>query len=278
MLRHVVRLAAVALAAAAAGLVVSPTAQAATCGTASGVSVVVDFHQLGGIQTACDEGGAGEYAAAQFTDVGHALTYVQGESFVCQVDGAPSTQCVRTPPATAYWSLWWSDGTSGTWTYASVGVGSLKVPAGGYVALSWQKGSDQAPPRVAPTSHSSSPPTSAPTSRPTSPPTHRPSSTPPSATTSSAPTATSTSSDSATPSRSASSAAAHHHASTSPTASPRTTQTGVPAGAQAARPPDTSAPDAGSGLPGWVAPAVVLTLFVAAGAVAVVRRKRAGGA
>jgi hypothetical protein len=49
---------------------------------------------------------------------------------------------------------------------------------------------------------------------------------------------------------------------------------------EAAEPPDTSAPGSGSdsGLPGWLAPAVVLALFVAAGAVAVVRRKRAGGA
>ena len=50
MLRHVVRLAAAALVAAAA-VVVAPAAQAATCGTSPGVSVVVDFHQLGGVQT-----------------------------------------------------------------------------------------------------------------------------------------------------------------------------------------------------------------------------------
>ena len=179
MLRHVVRLAAAVLVTAAAGVVGLPApAHAATCGTASGVTVVVDFHQLGGVQTACDADGAGEYAAAQFTDVGHTLTYVQGQAFVCQVDGAPSTQCVRTPPATAYWSLWWSDGKSGTWTYASVGVASLKVPDGGYVALSWQKGGAQAPPRVTPTSHSPSPsssPTSHPTSQPPSSPPNQPS-------------------------------------------------------------------------------------------------------
>jgi len=280
VLRYVVRLAAVALVAAAAGLVVSPTAQAAACGTASGVSVVVDFHQLGGVQTSCDAGGAGEYAAAQFADVGHTLTYVQGEPFVCQVDGAPSTQCVRTPPADAFWSLWWSDGTSGEWTYASVGVGSLKVPAGGYVALSWQKGSAQVPPAVKPTSHLSASPTPKPSSHPTSSPTHQPASAPPahptSSATSSSPTATS--SDSASPSHAASSHPTRHHSRASPTASSSATRTEAPVAAQAAGPPDTSAPSSGSGLPGWVAPGLVGALFVAAAAVAVVRRKRAGGA
>ena len=280
MLRHVVRLAAAALVAAAA-VVVAPSAQAATCGTSSGVSVVVDFHQLGGLQTACDAGGAGSYAAAQFTDVGHTLTYVQNEPFVCQVDGAPSTQCVRTPPANAYWSLWWSDGTSGTWNYASVGVGALKVPAGGYVALSWQKGTAQVKPGVAPTSHTPSSPTSHPTSAPPRPPssapTSKPTAKPTSSATSSAPATTST----GAPSPSGSTASKHPsrpHSDASPTPSATATHSDAPLPtSESAQPPSTSAPSSDSGLPGWVAPLLVAALFVAAGAVAVVRRKRAGG-
>ena len=283
MLRHAVRLAVVALAATAAGLVVPLSiapAQAATCSTSSGVSVVVDFHQLGGgVQTACDADGAGKYAAAQFTDVGHTLTYVQGQAFVCEIDGAPSTQCVRTPPANAYWSLWWSDGTSGKWTYASSGVGALKVPAGGYVAFSWQKGTAQVPPGVAPTSHASSSPSTKPTSHPTASPTHKPShaaSTPAGSTSGTTPpTPTATESGSRDPSHSASSHATRHPASTSPT--PSATSSDGAAAVQAGGPPDTSAPGSGSGLPGWVAPALVAALFVAAAAVAVVRRKRTGG-
>jgi hypothetical protein len=284
MVRHVRRLVVAVLMTAAAGLGLSPPAGAATCGTASGVSVVVDFHQLGDVRSACDAGGAGEYAAAQFADVGHTLTYVQGQPFVCQVDGAPSTQCVRTPPATAYWSLWWSDGKSGTWTYASLGVASLKVPDGGYVALSWQKGSAQTPPRVTPTSHASASPTSHPTSKPPSSPTSAPSpssgggpggatSTPPGpASSASSSPATRTSPTTSGPSRSASKPPARA------SATPQASRSAVPAGTGAAAPPDTSAPSSGSGLPGWVAPVLVGALFVAAGAVAVVRRKRAGGA
>ena len=39
------------------------------------------------------------------------------------------------PPTNAYWGLFWSNGTSGTWAYASEGVDSLSVPAGGSVEL-----------------------------------------------------------------------------------------------------------------------------------------------
>ena len=63
MPRLVVRLAAAVLVAAAAGLGVSAPAQAASCSSAHGVSVVVDFHQLGGgVQSACDAGGGGKTA------------------------------------------------------------------------------------------------------------------------------------------------------------------------------------------------------------------------
>jgi len=284
VLRHVGRLVAVALVAAAAGLGLSAPAQAATCGTASGVSVVVDFHQLGSIQASCDAGGAGKYAAAQFTDVGHTLTYVQGQAFVCQVDGAPDTQCARTPPATAYWSLWWSDGKSGTWTYASVGVTSLKVPDGGYVALSWQQGSTQAPPRVAPKSHVPSSPTSHPTSQPTSHPTTGPSSDP-----TAAPQQGSTVGPTSGPTSTAppgSPTASHSPASRFPVrshhtealkATPQGTHTQPPTSTSAATRPASATTDSGSGVPGWVAPTLVVLLFAGAAAVAVVRRRRSGG-
>jgi hypothetical protein len=288
VLRHVVRLAAVTFAVAAAGFVapVSPV-QAATCGSSSGVTVVVDFHQLrgGGAQTACDSGGAGKYAAAQFTDAGHALTYVQNEAFVCQVDGLGSPQCSRTPPADAYWSLWWSDGKSGAWKYASLGVTALKVPSGGYVALSWQKGSAQAPPRVtlaahAPPTSPTSSPTTHPTGKPSSHPTQGPTTNPTSGITSSAPV-----SPTGSPSRTgkagqghsghthgakpSKSAKPHHHASKDSADQ----ATGPVAGV-------SSAGGGGSGsggLPGWVAPVAVVAIFVLGGAVTVLRRKSTGG-
>lgn len=137
-----------------------PTARAACTGD-SGVSVIVDFNELGGgVTAACDPDGAGKVAAEVFPDAGYPLTYAQEDpGFVCRVSGKPAdSPCVRTPPATAYWSLWWSDGESGQWVYSSSGVSSLDVPDGGYLAFAWHQGSgNAAAPDVAPTAHTSEP-------------------------------------------------------------------------------------------------------------------------
>lgn len=282
MPRHVLRLAAAIFAVAAAGVVVpAAPGRAAACGTHAGVTVVVDFHQLGkGLAVSCDPSGGGGRASDLFTEVGHTLRYVDGESFVCEVDGAPDTQCVRTPPANAYWSLWWADGKSGDWKYASVGVGSLHVPDGGSVALSWQKGQSQAPPGIAPRAHSPSPPPSSPTSHPTS----RPSSPPTRAATSSPTTTTSTAPGSPTPSASRSGTGKHTHGPTpSTSATPRHHASKDPVG-QAAGPAGAvtsgaaGGGDSGAGgLPGWVAPVAVVVIFAVGGAVTVLRRKSNGG-
>ncbi len=286
MLRHVVRLVAAVVLTAAAGLGVSAPAQAASCSGAHGVTVVVDFHELGGgAQSACDANGSGKTALTQLTDVGHHLAYVQRQpGFVCRVDGAPASDpCVNTPPSDAYWSLWWSDGKSGTWVYSSSGASSLQVPDGGYVALSWQGGDGKSAPSITPTAHASASPTASPTRHPSSSPTHHASSSPAggpsSAPATSSPTATSSGSPSPSDS-SASARPARHHANKSPSAppsaAPTSSQTGVPT-AEAAEPLTSAAAESDSGLPGWVAPVLVGALFVAAGAVAFVRRKRAGG-
>ena len=138
------------------------TAAAAACSSADGVTAVVDFNELGGgVTAACDPAGAGKAAAQLFPDVGYELTYAQeGSGFVCRVSGKPADDpCVRTPPATAYWSLWWSDGKSEEWVYSTDGVASLTVPDGGYVALAWHQGSgDASPPDVVPSAHETASP------------------------------------------------------------------------------------------------------------------------
>ena len=119
------------------------SAGAATCTSAGGVSVVVDYRELGGsMVTACAPDGGGKSATAVFASVGVSLTYATRQpGFVCRVNGVPTSDpCVNTSPADAYWGLWWSDGTTGSWTFATTGVGGQTVPAGGSVGWSWQQG------------------------------------------------------------------------------------------------------------------------------------------
>jgi hypothetical protein len=123
------------------------------CGAGAGVTVVADFHGLGHPDVrSCDERGAGSTAAQLFRTAGLALTDVQRQpGFVCRVDGLPADDpCVNTPPASAYWSLWWSDATTEEWTYATVSAGSLEVPEGGSVALVWDDVAADLTPSVPP--------------------------------------------------------------------------------------------------------------------------------
>ncbi|WP_164519525.1 hypothetical protein [Nocardioides ferulae] len=160
------RVAAVALVAAAATVSVpAAPASAAACTTDSGVTVVVDFKGLGGgVQSVCDTDGGGSTAASLFSGNGFALSYVQRQpGFVCRIDGVPADEaCVNTPPEDAYWSLWWSDGTSGSWTYSTAGAGSLKIPDGGYVGFAWDASAGSVQPGLAAAAHATSEPTASP--------------------------------------------------------------------------------------------------------------------
>ena len=311
MRRYVARLvAAVALTAAASALPVAP-AQAAACSSADGVTVVVDFHELGGgVRQVCDAGGAGKYAAAQFADAGFTLTRVSRQpGFVCRVEGKPAADpCVNTPPADAYWGLWWSDGESGSWSYSSQGVDSLKVPEGGSVALSWNGSSTKSPPGAAPPTHASSSPSPSPTPSPTPKPTKGASPQPggqpggqpgptagggPGPSGSATTGTTGSSSGSATPSASPSAKRTPDKAGTgkgaqgkqgrdsrerdsesdaSGTPSPDATASSSPSpvAAPTSEPPTTG----GGGMPVWVAPAAIGLLFAGAAGTAVVRRRK----
>ncbi len=168
-------LAAAALVAAAVG-VGAPTparaaAPAAGCSSASGVTVVVDFNELGGgVASVCDGAGGGKDASQLFPGVGLTLKYASRmPGFVCRVNGVPTSDpCVNTSPSNAFWGLWWSDGKTGKWSYSSLGTQSLTIPDGGYVAFSWDQSDDQAPPSFTPATHAApASPTPKPSPKPT---------------------------------------------------------------------------------------------------------------
>jgi len=285
------------------GVPVAP-ASAAACPSAAGVTVVVDFNQLGGgVEQVCDAGGGGDTAASLFSANGFPLTYAARQpGFVCRVRGVPASDpCVNTSPSDAYWSLYWSNGTSGRWAYSSTSAGSLRIPEGGYVAFSWKQGSAAAPPSATPTAHAAPPPADDPTPEdegdrdgddsdvrgssdpsPSAPPTS----------------ATPSPSDSATPTTKPKSANPTKKdgpkATTSASGSPSPTDgpsdelsdepSDEPSDEASDDPSDdaevvpTASPtDPDDGLPGWVAPGLIAVLFAAAVATVLVRRRGAAG-
>ncbi len=134
-----------------AALTTTPAVPSYADGVASaacdGVTVIVDHGPLGG-GTEADCRPAGDDADTLFRASGYELDYVQQQpTFICRVDGEPANNpCVVTPPQDAYWGLWWSDGESPTWRYATVAASGLSVPIGGSVALVWQDTADRVPP------------------------------------------------------------------------------------------------------------------------------------
>lgn len=282
---HTLRTAAATiLVAAAVVLLPQATASAAACGGSTGITVVVDSNELGaGISAGCDADGGGT-AASNFEDAGYTLQESQAagmSGFICKVDGRPADgDCTETD---AYWSLWWSDGKSGKWTYANRGAYSLVVPDGGYVAFSWHKGSGQAtPPDVAATPRFVEPkptptPTKASTPKPTKKPSPKAAPSPTSATPSASPSASATpsatgttASPSATPTATPTEAA--------PTEPSQTTTAGLPSIDEITDGPRATAADAdgdedAGGFPAWLGIGLVVVVLGAAGAVPVLRRR-----
>ncbi|MFI7025481.1 hypothetical protein ACIBMZ_22480 [Micromonospora sp. NPDC049900] len=131
--------------------------RAGHCPDADGVTVVVDFKELGGgVVVRCAPGdqatGLSALKNAGFQIAG---TLRWGEGFICRIEGKPAAateKCVDTPPASAYWSYWHApDG--GSWTYSDRGVLNRKPPAGSFEGWSFSlnRSADNAPrPAVAP--------------------------------------------------------------------------------------------------------------------------------
>ena len=128
------------------------------CPDASGVTVVVDFQELGGdVVIRCAPGGQ-ESGLTALQNAGIEVTGAQrwGLGFVCRLEGKPGVEsepCIDTPPATAYWSYWHAP-NAGEWTYSQYGVMNRKPPPGSFDGWSFSlnKNAETNPvPRIAPT-------------------------------------------------------------------------------------------------------------------------------
>jgi hypothetical protein len=135
------------------------------CPDGNGVTVVVDFNELGGgtlIRCAPGDQASG-LTALQNAGVRVAGTNRWGLAFVCRIEGKPAAAqepCIDTPPASAYWSYWHA-ANGGSWTYSQSGVTARKPPPGSFEGWSFAKdktSSNVPAPGVAPRRPAAQPP------------------------------------------------------------------------------------------------------------------------
>ncbi|MYS82713.1 hypothetical protein [Embleya scabrispora] len=141
------------------------------CPDGNGVTVIVDFQELGGTTIVRCAPGEQATGLAALKNAGMQITGVArwGEAFICRVEGKPganSEPCIDTPPASAYWSYWHAL-NGGSWTYSQWGVLNRKPPIGSFEGWSFSKDKTETsnpPPRVAPTRPTPKPTPNAPES------------------------------------------------------------------------------------------------------------------
>ncbi|MEO7058801.1 MAG: hypothetical protein ABI083_03720 [Lapillicoccus sp.] len=147
-----------ALAVAAPAGALSPTVdqsqgQPGFCPTSTGVTVVVDFQQLGGETIVrCNPSATPGTGLDALKGAGFQVAGVQrwGEAFICRIENRPSAvepvpitsnpgyheACINTPPAQAYWS-YWNAGNNCAWQYSQWGVKNRAVVPGGFEGWSF---------------------------------------------------------------------------------------------------------------------------------------------
>ena len=139
-----------------ASLLHAPPVAAAegACTTATGITVVIDFQDLGGgISTRCVSSKV-ENGFEALTAAGiNFQTATRAPGFLCKIAGLPTTeQCIQPAPTTAYWSYWLAN-RGGNWCYSSLGAGNIVPPPGSVQGWSFslnRSDSDAPAPRVPP--------------------------------------------------------------------------------------------------------------------------------
>ena len=156
-----------ALALVVAAVLVSPVAAPAprqTTGASagdSGVTVVVDFQELGGgvqVLSALGPVSSG-LEALERAGVSYQTTQ-RFPGFVCRIADEPGDdRCVNASPASAYWGYWIA-APGGAWCYSTLGAGNRKPPPGTFEGWSFSLDKVAAaipPPRFTPPAATSTP-------------------------------------------------------------------------------------------------------------------------
>ena len=129
---------AVALAATGAGAFsLAPSAHAAACEQAAGVTVVVDHGTTERASLGCATGDPATGLDA-LKKSGHGYTFMPRQpGFVCTIDARPDP--CNNGPAHAYWSYWHAQ-PGGPWSYASTGAASYNPEPGSVDGWSFGNG------------------------------------------------------------------------------------------------------------------------------------------
>ena len=125
------------------GAVSARLGTAGYCPTSNGVTVVVDYQELGGATEIRCAPGAQSTGLAALQNAGFTVTGTQrwGLAFVCRINGKPTAAtepCVNTPPTSAYWGYWHAP-NGGAWTYSTTGASSYKPALGSFEGWSFSK-------------------------------------------------------------------------------------------------------------------------------------------
>lgn len=122
------------------------------CPTAAGVTVVVDFQDLGGgVWLRCTDGSADTgFQALERAGIPY-RTAVRSPGFLCRIDELPAGDpCINPSPTAAYWSYWVAP-RGGSWCYSNIGAASRNPPEGTVEGWSFSLNrSPSPPPRIAP--------------------------------------------------------------------------------------------------------------------------------
>ena len=122
------------------------------CPTAAGVTVVVDFQDLGGgVWMRCTDGSADTgFQALERAGIPY-RTAVRSPGFLCRIDELPAGDpCINPSPTAAYWSYWVAP-RGGSWCYSNIGAASRNPPEGTVEGWSFSLNrSPSPPPRIAP--------------------------------------------------------------------------------------------------------------------------------
>jgi hypothetical protein len=111
------------------------------CTTPSGVTVVVDFQELGGgVHVRCaPQPVTNGFEALRQAGIDFATT-VRFPGFLCRIAGKPANDpCQTTSPASAYWSYWIAQ-RGAAWCYSNLGAGARTPPPGSVEGWSFSLG------------------------------------------------------------------------------------------------------------------------------------------